>query len=368
MADLSRLRPRRDWRRIRRIVLRSVGVLAIVAVGFVGWHGVRLWLAWQSFDHVDFDLDASRAALPSLPPDTSTTTTAPVPDDEDDGPAPAPPPPRPPLPFLDDPDLIDVFVLIGSDQDKGEIDNLRADAILLYMWPRDAGSPVLTSLPRDLYLRSLCTGERERISVALEGCDDIVSGPELLSLTVEDFTGLEVDHFAIISFDGFEDIIDRLDGIEICADNRLRLDTLEIPAGCSDVDGQRALQYIRNRTPQELIDGEWVPAVGGDLARSLRQQELLIQLLRRLRGFRSPLELSNLVSDLSDAFVLDEELDLPSAIDLAWDMRRLSPTDVQRVVLPTESGVTDDGEFIRLPSQPFEELLYSVYGGADIPR
>lgn len=87
----------------------------------------------------------------------------------------------------------------------------------------------------------------------------------------------------------------------------------------------------------------------------------MVELLRRLRRFRSPLELSDVVSGLSDAFVLDESLNLPRAVSMAWDLRRVSPTAVHRATLPVEDHVTGDGEFVRLPVGTFEDVLRSIY-------
>lgn len=334
-----------------RFYLVRIGLgAAILLLGFVGWHGVQLWLAWRSFEHVEFDPVASRAALPSIP--ASPTTAAPE-GDEEPGP--------PPLAILADQDAVDVFLLVGSDEDKRDVDALRADSILLFVWPKDGSDPLLTSLPRDLYLRSPCTGESVRISTTLDGCGEAANGPELLALTVEDFTGLAVDHFAVVSFNGFVDIVDGLGGIELCVDVMTWLGALILEPGCTMADGTQALSWLRERTAFELVDGEWVGTEAGDLDRVERQQHLILKLLSRLRRFRSPLELSNLVGDLSHAFVLDDGLGLGQAVDLAWDLRRVSPEQIRRRPLAVEDEISAAGEFVRLPAEPFEALLRDVY-------
>jgi len=78
------------------------------------------------------------------------------------------------------------------------------------------------SLSRDLLVTSPCSGEEVKINTSLDGCGDLVSGPELLALTVEDFTGVPIDHFALFGFDGFVQIIDSLGGVEICIDHAIR--------------------------------------------------------------------------------------------------------------------------------------------------
>ena len=50
-----------------------------------------------------------------------------------------------------------------------------------------------------------------------------------------------------------------------------------------------------------------------------------------------------------------------NAIDLAWDLRRVSADEIRRPVLPTSGGVINDGEFVLLPREPFDVFLQSSY-------
>ena len=59
-------------------------------------------------------------------------------------------------------------------------------AILLFLRPVHGERPTLLSLPRDLLVSNPCDGMDMKINSALDGCGDLVSGPELLALTVED--------------------------------------------------------------------------------------------------------------------------------------------------------------------------------------
>ncbi len=178
---------------------------------------------------------------------------------------------------------------------------------------------------------------------------------------VENFTTLEVDHFAVVSFGAFQELIDLLGGIEICVDHETRFYLYTLPAGCSLADGFTALAWVRTRTPEERVDGEWQAARGGDTARSERQQQLLIELLRRLKRFRSPLDLASLVDDISTAIALDETLSIGGAIDMAWEMRSINPNTIKRPVLPVRDQ-TLQGKFVRVPTQAFPEFLADVYG------
>ena len=82
----------------------------------------------------------------------------------------------------------------------------RADVIVLLLLPADGSDPVMVSIPRDLYLPNPCTGGYTRVNATLNGCGEAATGPELLSVAVEDFTGVQIDHFAVFDFEGFQAI------------------------------------------------------------------------------------------------------------------------------------------------------------------
>ena len=110
--------------------------------------------------------------------------------------------------------------------------------------------------------------------------------PELLALTIEDFTGVAVDHFARVDFEGFVELVDGLGGVQVCfeyptRDEKAELDIVE--PGCYS-DGETALAYARSRNALQLVDGEWQQAWSSDFARQQHQRDLLLNLAGSLRN------------------------------------------------------------------------------------
>jgi len=131
-----------------------------------------------------------------------------------------------------------------------------------------------------------------------------------------------------------------------------------LPAGCSEADGASALRWVRSRSTQEFVDGEWRFVEGvSDLTRNARQQQLLLALLAELKGLRTPGALADLAGEVSDAVQLDETLSMGEAIGLAWDLRRVSASSIQRPTIPVEATATDDGSFALVPLAPFLEVI-----------
>jgi LCP family protein required for cell wall assembly len=328
-----------------------------------------VWRAWSNVERIPFDVAEARQTLSQLAGDAAGPGALdPFPVDGEDAPGTLPPDVTIPTSPRLDAGALQSFLIIGSDYRPERGVSTRADVILLFLRPADGADPVLVSLPRDLYLPNPCTpGGYTRINAALNGCGAAVTGPELLAIAVEDFTGVQIDHFAVFDFEGFKAIIDRVGGARICVDHPVR-DTkseLTLPAGCTMADGATTLAWVRSRKTWEQVDGAWRPMPGvNDLTRNQRQQELLLEAMRRLKAFRSITELSALVEDLADAFSIDAGLSLSDAVGLAWDMRSVAVDDIKRPTVPVADYVTPGGAYVLLPQAPFAEVLESAYPGA----
>lgn len=157
------------------------------------------------------------------------------------------------------------YLLAGSDERggelvRGETEGARTDTIMLLHDP-PSGPAALISLPRDTYAQIPGHGGNKLNAAFAFG------GPPLLVSTVEDLTGLTVDHYVEIGFDGVGGIVDAVGGVELCLDYDVddRRSHLEWEAGCHPSDGRTALAFARMR----YADPE------GDIGRAGRQQQLI---------------------------------------------------------------------------------------------
>jgi LCP family protein required for cell wall assembly len=250
--------------------------------------------------------------------------------------------------------------VIGSDEKPPDVqEGTFADAVLLYLLPDDGSGPVVVSFPRDIIVFDPCTGQETKINRTLEPCSESISGPEHVSLAMEMHTSIPVDHFALIQFDAFADVVNEVGGVEVCVDHALREGGYDImPAGCSIVDGEHALAWIRSRATQEFVDDEWVFATElGDAARVSRHQVRLFGLLDKLKGMRSPTDLAGIAENLGDSIVLSETLGIGDAVSLAWDLRSRSASSIRTVTVPTEPDPLDDGSYAVRATATVRELL-----------
>ena len=267
---------------------------------------------------------------------------------------------------------LQVFLLVGSDSREdleditgfGKVGGRRADVVMvLFRAPPKVG---ILSLPRDLWVDNPCTGGQSRLNSLLQGCGEEMNGPTLLLLGVENLIDERVDHFAMVDLAGFQEAVDAIGGYEICVENpvRDRRANLELPAGCTQASGAQTLAWLRSRRTQELTPAGWriIPGMN-DLVRNERQRNFLIDMLGRLSNFTSPQEVAAVASAVAPFVVVDSELTLIQAVNLAWTMRGLDDGSIVTLELPVFDFVADNGAAVLKSAVPVSDVVAEFLGG-----
>jgi len=212
------------------LVLILLWIVYLVAVPF---------FAWQKVDKVDFEPGGDR------PADQPGTT----------------------------------YLMVGSDS-RGDLSDeerkelgtgnaagQRTDSIMILH--TGDGPNLLMSIPRDSRVAIPGHGDDEKINAAFA-----YGGPKLLTETIENETGIRIDHYVEIGFGGFVDLVDAVGGIEICPEKAIKdkLAKLNIEKGCQEVNGATALGYSRSRHTYAQ----------GDLQRAQAQREVVAAIGREV--------------------------------------------------------------------------------------
>ena len=266
------------------------------------------------------------------------------------------------------------YLIIGSDKrtnnssaSRGYVDGQRADVIILGIINEETLDQYLLSIPRDLLIKNSCTQSIERINSTFSK-NDCGNSAENLAANIQILTGLTVNHFASFNFEGFEKIIDSFDGIEICVEKTQREGfSFELQKGCQTVEGSTALNWVVSRNTEVLVGekvidkngndiSEWEKMEGvSDLSRNDRQQYIILQLLAEIKNFNSLGELSNFISTLEDAFVIDENLSLNNAVNILWNFRDSNLSDINKLSIPVNPYELNDGRQVLIITENFTD-------------
>lgn len=216
------------------------------------------------------------------------------------------------------------ILLMGVDaNDGGAIDvDVRPDALAVLHLDRSDGSCRMLQIPRDTRVELPGYG-LSKINHALA-----VGGIPYQTQVVEQYLGIELDHFGLIDFGGVIKIVDEVGGVEV--DNPVAFTSLgfDFPVGIQTLDGDQALAYARFRGDEE-----------GDFGRISRQQEVLRALLRKV----SPGDLVGMITQMLPLLVDHLKTDL-SPIDLA-DLARTYGSSCTYETLETSTLQGTTGTF-----------------------
>ena len=278
---------------------------------------------------------------------------------------------------------LDVLILgiRGENDPEG---GLLADSIILASFNKDTGTSAMISIPRDLYVE-MPNGRSGKINTAYyigKLQDKSKSGLNYVREVIQYISGIYVDHTIVLNFDGFLEVIDIVDGIEIhratpfsepcqwqgegkpgspywrahqeqianCGEEYIIENPpyweFYIPAGTHLLNGQDALYYVRSRVSSN------------DFIRAKRQQEVMDAIRRKVVSLDiiNPQKALEVLGVLRDNVVLDTKVD-PVNVRKFLSIAEVvsSSATNQKVLEPGQDGILketrdDMGRFILVPS------------------
>ena len=215
----------------------------------------------------------------------------------------------------------ETWLIVGSDARSSggpvqdETEGARADSIML-LHKAPNGKAALISLPRDTYVEIPDEGG-DKINAAYS-----YGGPELLVRTVEELSGLTVDHYVEVGMGGVQEMVDAVDGVEVCLDydvddpdSGLTWDTSQ--GTCQTVDGTKALAYSRMRKSDPT----------GDIGRGLRQRAVISAVVSKAMGVQTVVNFSRqnaLVDAGTQALTIDRDSGTSSLFGMLMAFRSAS--------------------------------------------
>ncbi|MDT7789533.1 MAG: hypothetical protein QOF58_7952 [Pseudonocardiales bacterium] len=240
------------------------------------------------------------------------------------------------------------ILLIGKDDG-------RSDTAMVVQLNAAGDQARVVSIPRDTMVPRPRCGTHPPASLAMFNSAFSTGGAACTVATVEQMSGIRIDHFVQIDFNGFRDVIDRLGGIDINVPEPIddEKSGLHVPAGPTKLDGTQALAFVRTR--YSIGDGS-------DLNRIKNQQLFMRALSEKIANenwLASPQKTFQLADALTKSIVTDEEIGSISKLaDLAGKLTALKPESITYVTLPTETYLPDPNRV--QPKQPEADALWKA--------
>lgn len=260
------------------------------------------------------------------------------------------------------------ILLIGTDHsdNASRAGDRHADSLMLVRTDPSRHRIAYLSIPRDLYV-DISSHGRQKINAAYQ-----IGGAALQLRAVKDFTGLAVNHVAVVDFGSFSSLIDAIGGVTVTNDEEILSNRFDCPftaekcrdwkgwhfaRGTITLDGRRALAYARVR--ENRLD-----AGDTDFTRGARQQQVISAIGDKLASvgtfFRLPFIGDNLLEPLAT------DLSAWDLLQLGWVRFRASSGKALHCRLGGDPGSTGSGSVI-LPTE-LNRLVVQMFTGRSAPQ
>ncbi len=257
------------------------------------------------------------------------------------------------------------WLITGSDSRQGltgaeeqvlatghDISGHRSDTLLILHIPAGGGRPVLVSIPRDSYVPIPGYGS-SKINAAFA-----YGGPALLAKTVQNATGLYINHYMGIGFGGLVNVVNSVGGVNMCLPGPM-VDPkagLNLKAGCQTLDGAQALGFVRTRNFAE-----------SDLQREQDQRLFLKALLSKMTSLGTilnPFASIPAASGSAGALTVDNGTSLYGLIQVAFALR-----DPETTTVPIASAnyVTSAGDSVLWNQTEASQLFGALKNDTAVP-
>ncbi|WP_234807745.1 LCP family protein [Mycolicibacterium bacteremicum] len=259
------------------------------------------------------------------------------------------------------------WLLVGSDSRQGlsideqnslatggDLGNGRTDTLLLlHIGGLFSGTPpTLVSLPRDSYV-SIPGHGQDKINAAYA-----LGGAPLLVQTVEQATGIRLDHYAEVGFGGFAQLVDAVGGVTMCPAEPINdpLAGIDLPAGCQELDGRNALGFVRSRATARA-----------DLDRMVNQRAFMSALLHRAVSpsvLLNPLRWYPMADAAAGAVTVDQGGHVWDLARLGWALQDDPTTTTVPIAEYTSSDV---GSIVVWDSDAASRLFSALAADTAVP-
>jgi LCP family protein required for cell wall assembly len=244
--------------------------------------------------------------------------------------------------------------------------------LLIHLDPTHTHAIVL-SIPRDTFVYEPACQERAYIGTGvwpaqpyppgaiIDGALNI-GGPTCAVATVEDFTGIQLDHFVEFDFNSFRTMVGQLGGVEVCVPPGPGYHdvnaNLNLSPGVHWVDWGQALAYVRQRDDLGGADP------GGDLPRIQVQQAFVSSVIQQVNsdGLLTDIpKLLSIANTATQALTVDQGLgSVSDEMHLAESLAHLKAKNVSLITVPTTTDTYPGLSEHLMPVQPQDDVLFNM--------
>lgn len=178
----------------------------------------------------------------------------------------------------------------------------------------------------------------------------------------EQLTGIRINNYVVVDFQGFQDMVDAIDGVEVCVPQDINDQEhgIVIKAGTREISGRQALSYVRVRH----VEG----TDGSDLGRIKRQQAFIAAMSSKVLSgsvMARPDRLVSFLGAATDSLTTDIE-NIGRMARIAYEFKDIGLKRIQFITVPWQVALSDPNRVEWTPEA--EELWEKVRNDAPLGK
>lgn len=259
-------------------------------------------------------------------------------------------------------DATDIFNIIGNNEDKRinvlllGLEHERSDTIMVASYNTKDKKADIISIPRDTYVErdGFVNNANNKINSVYTA-----KGIEGLEEVIRNMTGIEIDRYVTVEYDGVRAAVEAIGGVEVDVPFHMRytdpysdppLD-IDIPEGRQLIDGDNVMEFLRFRKTNYRGYSGYDE---GDLGRIEAQQDFVKAAIKKALSFRLPVVISEVYPHVTTDFSLSE------ITSLAVGSAGFSTDNITFHVLPGTTKTLNGLSFYIMDQDATKDLVYGI--------
>lgn len=201
------------------------------------------------------------------------------------------------------------LLIMGVDSSSSSLkksNSFNGDTLMLITFNPNTMNATILSIPRDTRVPIVCTRSKAKNKINSTGA----YGADCVMDTITNFTGIKIDYWVKVNFQGVISLVDALGGIDVdipyafCESNSKRKfgsSTIYLEKGFQTLNGEQALAFARNRhTWPQYCGRKYSNYNSNDFVRGQNQQQIVKAVVNKLKDIKSLSQIYDILDIVGD--------------------------------------------------------------------
>lgn len=244
------------------------------------------------------------------------------------------------------------ILMVGIDERDG--DNGRTDSMLVLTVNPETNSTKILSIPRDTRTELIDPEDPDNSSKDKINHAYAYGGIEMSIATVENFLNIPIDYYVEINMEGFKDVVDAVNGIDVDNQYAFELDGITLEEGPQHLDGTETLAYARMRKQDPR----------GDIGRGERQREVISKIIDKGKSLSTLTNYNDILDALENN--IKTNLTLSEIIDMQSSYRPAADT-LEKLEVAGSGGFVGDVWYYMVEDETRQSLSDQLRQHLNLP-